>query len=724
MKKARRGAMKKALRGGAVDVPAWSTKGLPALDTEFAGNNKIDLSGDGQRKKMVYTLEGVPGGLCFQEPTPSATPDAARDRPTERSVLQQLGDATTSAFVNDMFQDHDKLNQYLALFVHCVNQRTSAYLEENVLTNTAYLVYKGGNVLADHFEKFVKLPSASSSIVIASLQSLVARSDADFQFYFSNKEAWENHNDAIKRLIIAALYDFMSELQQTTMVPTSVDQINNKVYDDIFAKNKNGYTITTESKEITKRVDFMVLNNPKRPDGMLKTIMPILDCSFYVVQIDSLVQPVADFTARPKGAYVTYNDTLRFGDADIRIAFDLIRLKLNVNLQVTMSKAGEKVEKATYHAPSELIDVSISTPEDYKIQGSTKDIAQWTQEYPVTLRSKNNAIVKLRIPNLDYMVNDDLYRILFTESKGFPWADQKYEKRIRRYIVGNVLLCMQLYDKGFTHDGADTDTAATQNSWCTVVTKINALLYKLFFKVHELQNLLVGDTYSTFDDPLLNEAGFKAKGYEFNPVQDEESYTIFSKMYQNIMSSIKQINQVMLNKISSTGQGLATDYNSYKFMNNVKVIIRDLINHVNKGACTTHIAKLDAYIDPKRDFLDVIRSPEESPTSVLDPRGGGSKSIYAKGVAKAGASKGGLAKPNSAKAGAAKPNSAKAGAAKPNSAKAGAAKPNSAKAGAAKPNSAKAGAAKPNSAKAGAAKPNSAKAGSPPPPQPRKKSAR
>ena len=416
--------------------------------------------------KTVYSLEGITeGSMCFSNASASSS------RQTERTQLQRLADTTTSIIVNRMFKNDDDLNNYLITFIQCVNARLDEYFKVHTeLVNSACLVYKGGNVLVDYFNQMnIAINDLTAT---ASILPLLKRSDTDFQFFFKTTDLFVRHNDAIKRLLVAALYDFQSKLTTLTTVNGAADNflLPRKVQftaDELKDFNTILSPNTLRSLLIEPRTDTFILNAkndipPYRDadpaSNLIRKVIPkwvaqtkIKDeCTFVVVPCQPIVT-VKDHS-RVAGTYITFNDTLRFGQDPIYASFDLIRLKLNINLTI------KDEPSCVYHVPSELIDISISNPDDYKVRSITGEgLDTWTQTIELDIAGlgrtdpnepdDESIRCPIRIPTLEYLMDSDLYSILFVESNGFPWMDQKYSKRLFRYIMGNVLLVFQQLTK-------------------------------------------------------------------------------------------------------------------------------------------------------------------------------------------------------------------------------------------------------------------------------------
>jgi hypothetical protein len=101
-------------------------------------------------------------------------------------------------------------------------------------------------------------------------------------------------------------------------------------------------------------------------------------------------------------------------------------MKLNVDVD-------EGMGGACVHAPSEVIDVSISRSWDHKYvdrpwRGSVgAPLPLWLTRMEVKCRT-------IAVPTIEYLLTHDLTAILFDEIE-YPWLDPKYAKRIARFVV-------------------------------------------------------------------------------------------------------------------------------------------------------------------------------------------------------------------------------------------------------------------------------------------------
>ena len=507
----------KKRRGGAPDdgIPNWSliqqlsqTGSESSRITTYAKpDERTECKAHGIREDTagrMWSLEGMPeNSVCIV--------DADRKKQSVRTLLQGLGDTTTTHFVEAMFADTSKLETYLYMFVDRVYHWVTPYVNVNNLR--AYLVYKGGNVLVDYFEPLV-IKAVLGAIIPTdkALNALVQRSDADFQFFFENQEEWTQHHDAVKRLLIAAVYDFQNALHNEEMLKDYV--VNDaKIFNTVLSKSKVPSTDDVTVKIENRQDAFILLTTPSihTQPSVLSVVSPNFAkemdrlCNYVVLPVPSLITPSGKL-AVPDGTYVTFNDTLRFGEPPFRASFDLIRLKLNVDVTINGCK---------YHAPAEMIDISISNPEDSKLAHMP---SVWTSNYDLKVEGKPDITVKR--PTLDYLVNFDLHSILFTETGGFPWNDSKYKKRMHRYVVGSVILCLNYKDN-------NNSRPENENEKVVVVLQY---VKRLTDAVSEIIKGVISDNIGGKPEELSNDG------------QNQLCYTQFQKVWTNILGVNTKVN--------------------------------------------------------------------------------------------------------------------------------------------------------------------------------------
>jgi hypothetical protein len=144
---------------------------------------------------------------------------------------------------------------------------------------------------------------------------------------------------------------------------------------------------------------------------------------------------------------VAVNDALRFMNGPYRAEFDLVRLKLNVD--VSGYVGGET--PVTLHAPAELIDVSFMLPNDrksYLVYG--KGIEEWTTSCKLVTERRSGGrgtageeeATDVRMMSLESQVYHDILPLIFHEMR-VPWEDGKYPKRTTKLMSCLALLAQQ-----------------------------------------------------------------------------------------------------------------------------------------------------------------------------------------------------------------------------------------------------------------------------------------
>jgi hypothetical protein len=414
----------------------------------------VDVSSTGgARMVMSVTGEGAEVAKCFVKGIGAATAMA----PT-RTFLQRLADASTTHFVNAIFnKENIDLDQYVAKFVSCVEAHLAPFRKSfGVETDDITLIYKGGNVLVAYLRQLIIVEDVKDVVKVPDmLANLNKLSDTDFSVHFATTQLWREHHDAVSRIVVCALHDFRDWLASRHAKNIRAIRFSTDDYASIVPATCHVVHATP-----TRRSDFVVLSSQDKDapatqaiiygnrHNSRRSVTNAVACDLIVAPLDSLVMRQtrgAPDTRRTRSndndplhsMYVTFNNTIRFAKKDMQCEFDLLRLKYNVDVELQWED--RNIAPCTYHAPSELIDVSISTQKDFKTRHVIgKPIDSWTTTVPMKCGTQD---VQVRVPTLEYLVNHDLHAILFVESD-FPWEDQKYLKRMQRYLLGSVILAI------------------------------------------------------------------------------------------------------------------------------------------------------------------------------------------------------------------------------------------------------------------------------------------
>ena len=140
--------------------------------------------------------------------------------------------------------------------------------------------------------------------------------------------------------------------------------------------------------------------------------------------------------------YITVNSSINYMiEGSHIVQFDLYRIKLNVLLShiIEVDKNNSKTVNSL-NIPSEFIDVSIPKFNDMVLSKFRKKIYDSNYTY-------NNFFAKLSFGNkknifmynLSYLI-EDLSIVLFSQNNFIPWADSKYNKRLKRITILSCIL--------------------------------------------------------------------------------------------------------------------------------------------------------------------------------------------------------------------------------------------------------------------------------------------
>jgi hypothetical protein len=350
------------------------------------------------------------GGTCIRGTLPM-------ERPTDITKKQEFMATTTDWVTETLFSDRAFMQKYVQQFQCFYNKHVGAYLDaKNEDREKCVLIFKGGNVIVNYIADI-----AEHSDVF---KPLITKSDIDFLVYAPDESFFNEHMGEITKRIVKAVYDQLAWLRsQTQMISLNTVQLPK-------------YTKDNENAVRETRLDTFILNKDSEVLNEVGASIKqsgVNQCASIILQRDALLSDV-----KPKNTsgvpaqdpmYVTYNDTLRFkmrGVANGVAKFNLVRIKYNVKL---FNDRGE----CWMRVPGEVLDVSISLPDDFKIQTiKNEDLDVWTR------RRKDG----IRVPTIKYLAYHDLHNILFEEQE-FPWHDIKYEKRLARLV-----LLLQLIELG------------------------------------------------------------------------------------------------------------------------------------------------------------------------------------------------------------------------------------------------------------------------------------
>ncbi len=265
------------------------------------------------------------------------------------------------------------LHRFFQFLTFVVDQ----YRHENrIPADRMYPVFKGGNVFYMYFQTWGGTCSDRLSVF--------KRSDLDFTIFFE-RDVIEAHAKPFGDL----LYQRMVEHAATLEVP---------VKEGLFGELLGQY------RRVHPQARTVRLGSRKN--------------SIITRRHDCDIAFVSDDNKNHGPFYTTANHTLAFADrdTDFKTMFDLYRIKMDVVVELQ--------DGTCVHAPSEYYDVSIPLLGDDTIKDTFGH--DWT-----------TFLDGVRVPSLQYMIQHDLFPILFVQSK-YPWTAPKYEKRVIRMLAACV----------------------------------------------------------------------------------------------------------------------------------------------------------------------------------------------------------------------------------------------------------------------------------------------
>lgn len=297
-------------------------------------------------------------------------------------------------------------------------------------------IFKGGNVLRlVERELASALPGHAGELIEQAYGDYFARSDADFSIYLPTDEhryrtlykAYAMQVDLRDTAFMrdpAKYFGFerlSDEIKQAKLEALREQLTACKCFSDPANKLFYGCTVVG--------VGCRGVHVGVEPPGYGASDQLILRSV-----VDGLTYVFSD--RKEHDIYVSMNSALRFKrqGSDDTIEFHLARSKLNVVVMLMDSRGNV----TRHNIGGELIDVSIpfDTDEVFGADGSIVSYTEKMQRKTISFNSYSIATLAA-----------DVYNILFIDAP-FPWADSKYQKRIRRLS----LLTFAIDLKGTTYD--------------------------------------------------------------------------------------------------------------------------------------------------------------------------------------------------------------------------------------------------------------------------------
>lgn len=362
-----------------------------------------------------------------------------------------------------MLQNESKkilfLNKIIVEFNKIIDECNQKFnLKEN--NNMVKFVYKGGNLLRIHYNKFWDDEKVISikKLVDEKFANDFSKSDDDFTIlinpYLENfaeihefitlksfvcldvlRNEFENNlstyfsyfneNDAVKQYIIGNyLRDAVDNKEFKSLDNNKSKFSGYKIVgilcDNIYAGIDPNYTSINQLKDFIP-IDANNQNNNNRQTSKRKDIL--------IIDVNNNNTAVYNSTNNHYGIiYNSHNSTLTFDkSAWTRSSFILNRTKINSRIYLLNNN-----NKIYVSAPGELIDVTIAKQDDGALQhmyhDNGKDLSTMITKY--NFENKFDCYGY----SFDYLIYD-LEKMLFPDTVDRPWKDKKAIKRINRLFM-------------------------------------------------------------------------------------------------------------------------------------------------------------------------------------------------------------------------------------------------------------------------------------------------
>ena len=342
-----------------------------------------------------------------------------------------------------------------------------------------FFVYKGGTSMKILYEKYNKLFNTSPAL-FNKLQDMFSRSDSDYGLYITKDFDEEKYNNVYYDLFIIN-YNILNKIKLF---------LNDKRYTNyILPLNKEKHINKNNVLNIIGKMNETLNNNNlKLFENVEKFIAITINDETYISDSDNqqFLQDINmnDFkiyylnasasssnlnskfslntTSKRKDFYITWNDETKINSSrklgyinettnyifhtindniyykasDTDNNFSLQRIKLNTILYFKIKGSN------TYgrmNCPSEIIDVSLSSFRDFKI--NRMNLKNDLKEYIFKDTLNTNKAIQIFSFSLYGFIEDILFQ--FTE-RILIWETVKYDKKLNRIIL---LLCVYLFNE-------------------------------------------------------------------------------------------------------------------------------------------------------------------------------------------------------------------------------------------------------------------------------------
>ena len=453
---------------------------------------------------------------------------------------------------NDSKQDLIFLFQYLVNTLF--NKLIKEYNKRISLNKTSFL-YKGGTVIQILYKKYLVLFNNNSFLL--DYGDNFKRSDSDYAINI-NKESvddFENFQKIYRDMNILT-YNVLEQIKNYLVDTPSgkvILPLDSITIDDLKNKlNKINDTLIVKKNDLSlfENVDKFIgislndifymeedikgqLENFDNDDENTSNLkyndnkLTISRKGFYIsafydntnkkyISKTIMINPKNNLPNK-KGIYNYFNQTNKFRGNH----FTLHRIKINSILYLKYKEINGVVKYGYMRCPAELIDIPISKYDDKKLVKSDFIIYKNYKYFNTNL----NQELSFKSYNLQGFILDLL--ITF-EEPSYPWKIDKYEKKIRRFILFVLLYLYNLLFK---------DNKKILVEFCLDYTKI------LYYYQNRIKNIdfnsLISKYSQIFNDKLLNKCfiyfdKINNMNKTDNSIEVNQNYTIMIKLVIDI----------------------------------------------------------------------------------------------------------------------------------------------------------------------------------------------
>lgn len=403
---------------------------------------------DGKRRTTLKSQENLSYGdfpepktdpLKLSSPTEpfvSKKTSEIKNKKGEKFVDEnrEFKDLMTDLVVNEFF-DKEGLYNFLYDVITDHSEAIEKYkFKNNIDPKDIMFLFKGGNVLRMVGNEFLyQLPASVAERLKTKYKPFFKRSDADFGIYVNPK--------LLKKF--PKIYEDMAELtyevqhnlrEKFSLEPTKYfkfmklsRKMQSQILNEYVSKLQSANSLTEDnSKWKGVKINKLMFDTISSDGEYSDSYQPINDklITFGKNENTILIAPKSynGKLVQPHPIYINDNRALKFckeKDCTSPINFDLVRSKVNFTFDTS---------DGIKSIGGELIDVSIG--KDVSTEHFFDEVDDNIKNYTLKLHDKELNFVSYSVKYLA----QDIYRIIYKDTNYQPWIDNKYKKRLSRYI--------------------------------------------------------------------------------------------------------------------------------------------------------------------------------------------------------------------------------------------------------------------------------------------------